>query len=81
MQPDPNAAVKAALQVCIADCAAATDGRGRRWPRGRCVEALQLAGTPPVLAARCADAAVAVGVVIAAGARAALQALDQGVAR
>jgi hypothetical protein len=82
MQPDtPSAATAAALRTCMADCANAADGRGRRWPRGRCVEQLQLAGASPWMASRCADAAVAVGVTIAASARAALQALNTGAAR
>lgn len=82
MPHDPLGAVKdAALRTCIAECAAAPDGRGRRWPRGRCLEALQVAGASPKMANVCADAAVAVGVTIAAGARAAQQALDQGAAR
>lgn len=62
MLRDPNLA---ALVECGAKCLQATNGHHRRWAAKRCTAALVAAGTPPAIAARSAQAMVAVAARLA----------------
>ena len=44
-----------ALTRCGEECRTATNGHGRRWAIERCAKALVAAGTPPSIAANCAQ--------------------------
>ena len=62
MPRDPNIA---ALTACGQQCLQATNGHHRRWAAKRCTDALVAAGTPPAIAARSAQAMVAVAARLA----------------
>ena len=51
----PRDPVITALSRCGNECRTATNGHGRRWAIERCTKALVAAGTPPSIAANCAQ--------------------------
>lgn len=52
----PRDPVIAALSRCGNECRIATNGHGRRWAVERCTRTLVASGTPPSIAANCAQA-------------------------